>query len=464
MKRLIPFLIIALTLIQHATGQDRAARIDSFLTDQYLHQRFFGNVLIADQGKVIYQRSFGNANEETQRPLDENSVFELASVSKQFTAMGIVMLKEMGKLDYDDPLGKYIPELSFYEGVTIKTMLIHTSGLPDYMEVMDSTFDKSKIAVNDDIISIFAKVQPAVHFEPNTQWEYSNTAYALLASVIERVSGISYGDFLNKMIFVPLQMNHTLVYRRRYAPQTVEDYALGYVYSDSLKKFVLPDALPELNVVIWLDGIVGDGTVNSTTGDLFKWDRALNTDQLVSKKSMEEIFSSYEMSDHSPTEYGFGWMIEDNGVYGKIEMHTGGWPGYTTLIDRHSDNDKTIIVLMNHESDSAYLPLGQLRKLVYNIPPVQFIHPDKSEQKMIAGEYKNEAGKINKIELKGGILYREMSDGNKYELRPISAFKYQMMNVSPDVFYEFVVSDNKVVKYIITQPETKVVKEAEKVH
>lgn len=209
---------------------------------------------------IIALLLIGFANESTKEKLNENSIFELASVSKQFTAMAIVILKEKGKLNYDDKMSKFIPELSNYNHITIRNLLNHTGGLPDY-------------------------------------WEYSNTGYALLASIIENVSGMSYGDYLNKVIFKPLKMNNTFVYTRRYTPQKISNYAYGYVYSDSLKKYFLPDDLDETKIVVWLDGIVGDGTVNSTVNDLLKWDRALYKDQLVSKESKKEIFTSSELND-----------------------------------------------------------------------------------------------------------------------------------------------------------------------
>ena len=156
-------------------------------------KKFNGNVLIAEKGEIIYKNSFGLANESTKEKLNLNSVFELASVSKQFTAMGIVKLKEKGKLNYEDKIGKYLPELNFYD-ISIKNLLQHTSGLPDYMQLLDSllidaTWDnKTKIATNKDIIAIFSKHKPKLLFEPNTKWEYSNTGYALLASIIENIS------------------------------------------------------------------------------------------------------------------------------------------------------------------------------------------------------------------------------------------------------------------------------------
>lgn len=449
-----------LLLLQFTFGQQNIRVIDSFLTSLHNQGEFNGNVLLAGKGKILYKKSFGFSNEKTGEKLDENSVFELASVSKQFTAMAIVILKEKGKLNYDDKISKYLPELSHYSNISIRNLLNHTGGLPDYMEIMDSTFDKNRIATNNDIISTFARLKPQVLFEPNSKWEYSNTGYALLASIIEKVSGMSYGDYLSSTIFKPLNMTNTFVYRRRFAPKKVVNYAYGYVYSDSAKKYLLPDNIRETKMVVWLDGIVGDGTVNSTTIDLLKWDRALYTDKLVSKKDKEEIFSAATLVDSSETDYGFGWFLENNGVYGRIVSHTGGWPGYRTLIERHIQNDKTMIILLNCTNDNTYLPVTNLRRMLYNMEPIKYITLTDEEKEKFTGDYRNSKGKIVRIIFENGNLFRLSSEGEKFELKPVSKTKFQLMKVMPDAYIEFIMNaENKVEKYTLTQPETKVERE-----
>lgn len=411
---------IALLLIGHlAFGQDRIQKIDSLLNSLYSKEKINGNFLIAEKGKVIYSHSFGLANETTKDKLNENSIFELASCSKQFTAMAIMILKEKGKLSLDDKIIKYIPELSNYNGVTVRNLLNHTGGLPDYMELMDSLFDKSKIANNKDIIKIFSKYQPKILFEPNTKYEYSNTGYALLASIIERASGLTYADYLSKTIFKPLKMKNTFVYTRRLSPKKIDNYALGYVYSDSLKKYFLPDELKETNMVIWLDGIVGDGTVNSTINDLLKWDRALYTNKLLTKEAMKEVFEVATLKDESKTKYGFGWEIDDNADFGKITSHSGGWPGYVTFIERHITNDKTIIILQNH--DNVSIPVKSIRSILYNKPlPVQKIRKEiiiTAEQlKKFVGVYEVEKDFEIKISLDKDQLFAKLTGQNAFPI------------------------------------------------
>lgn len=452
------FLLLLLVFAKTIFCQTRVQKMDSLLTEMYAKGSFNGNVLVAEQGKILYNQSFGHSNETTKAKLDENSIFELASVSKQFTAMAIVILKEKGKLKYDDLMSKHIPELSFYKDITIRNLLIHTSGMPAYEQFMDSIWDKSKIATNKDIIASFAKLEPKVEFEPNTKWEYSNTGYALLASIIEKISGRTYGDFLNENIFKPLNMNNTFVYTRRYAPKKVENYAFGYVYSTEAKKYVLPDETDQFKFVIWMDGIVGDGTVNSTVIDLLNWDRALHNNKLVSAKSMNEIFSAAELNDKSKTKYGFGWQLEESEFYGKVLYHGGGWPGYRTFIERHPKTDKTIIVLQNYLGNKTENPTVNLKKILYNIPFPKYIKLPEEKKEMLVGKYKNDEGKIRTVIFENGLLYRKIDEtNNKTELRPVSETKFHLVNSNPDIFLEFEIKDNKAINYTLTQPETKTV-------
>jgi len=456
--------ILFIFLGQFAFGQTKVQKIDSFLIAFGKAMTFNGNVLIAEKGNVIFNKSFGIANQTTGEKLNYNSIFELASVTKQFTAMAIVLLKEQGKLKYDDKISKYLPELGFYN-ITIRHLLTHTSGLAEYAEVLDTAFDKSKIATNKDVIELYSKLKPGLQFEPNTKWEYSNTGYVFLASIIEKVTGMPYGKYLEKAIFKPLKMTNTFVYNRRYSPKKVNNYAYGYFYSDSLKKYLLPDSIPDVKKVIWLDGTYGDASLNSTVIDLLKWDRALYGTKLVSAKAKNEIFTAYELQDSTKTDYGFGWFIEDNGVYGKLTYHRGGWPGYRTIIDRHTDNDKTIIVLLNYVNrDSTYIPIKELRQLLYNIEPIKYIELTNEEKQLFVGGYQNiKTGTIVKFVFENGNLYRLYDDGSKLLLKAVSKTKFQLTENEPDVFYEFTIKDGKVIRYLLTQPEMKVKKEAVKV-
>lgn len=335
--------------------------IDSVMSAVVDSTQFNGNVLIARKGKVVYQKSFGVASYDTKEMLNDSTLFELASVSKQFTAMGIMMLKERGLLDYSDDVRKYIPELP-YEGMTIRHFLTHTSGIPDYMG-LDTKWDPKRIIFNPDIIEQLARIKPAILFKPGEKWEYSNTAYALLASIIERVSGKSYGDFLAENIFRPLEMKRTRTYNtRRSKNEIIPNYAVGFVYSDSLKRFIVPDSLKAYYYVYTLDGVQGDGIVNSTIPELFLWDRSLYTEKLVKRTTLEEAFTPVKLNNDSTYNYGFGWGIVQDSVFGKIVQHSGGWPGYGTFIKRYIDQDHCLILLSNNECRGCRTIVKQVDK------------------------------------------------------------------------------------------------------
>jgi len=356
--------VIIFIFSQTVFGQSKAQKLDSLFTSLYNSDKFNGNILIAEKDSVIFTKSFGYANESTKTKLNENTVFELASCTKPFTAMAILLLKDTGKLNLDDEISKYIPELYKYKNITIRNLMNHTGGLPDYMALMDTIWDKSTIATNKDIIQILEKQQPNKLFEPNTKEEYSNTGYALLASIIEKTSGKTYAEFLQSAIFKPLKMTRTFVYHRRLSSKKIKNYALGYLYLNG--DYILPDDYDRSKFVFWLDGVEGDGTVNSTIKDLFKWNRALNNNELVSEESLKLINSNGILKDGTLAHHGYGWRVLETEPFGKIARHSGGWPGYLTYIERDLDTDKTIIILQNHYN--GVMPKQAVRNILYGMP------------------------------------------------------------------------------------------------
>src|SRR5271154_3041082 len=203
---------------------------------------FSGTVLIADKGKPVYHKAFGYVNFETKSPMDTTSIFELASVSKQFTAMLVMMLKEEGKLKYDDRVDQYIPHLP-YPGITLRHLLNHTSGLSEYETLMKEHWDKTKVASNSDILEYLIRYHPDKNFEPGTKYKYNNTGYVLLGSVIEKVSGRDFVELINDRIFKPLGMNATDL-RSPAQKRTLRNFALGHIFVEAKGKYVLADSFP----------------------------------------------------------------------------------------------------------------------------------------------------------------------------------------------------------------------------
>lgn len=444
-------------------GQNKTERLDSLMTEYYKSGAFNGNILVAENGEIIYQNSFGLANEEANEKLNKNSVFYIASLTKAFTAMGIVLLEKKGKLEYDDEISKYIPELQFYGDITIRNLLTHTSELPDYMELFENNWNHKKIAVDEDVVSELARLKPEILSEPGEEFSYSNTGYTLLATIIERVSNQSFGKFLKKNIFKPLKMNDTKIFMRYRSKEKPQNLTVGYI-KDSLGTLFRPITLDKYALYYYLGGVSGDGGIFSTTGDLLKWDRALYGNKLISEEDKELIFNSYKTNDGKNTHYGFGWFLWDiNKVYGKIAFHSGGWNGYVTYIERHLENDKTIILLQNHSTDKTTIPKKEIRKILYNQPIYHKTELDSTILKLYAGTYLTDSGKEKEIIYEKGKLFMPMNPKVKLELIPVSKTKFVVDGFRPEVTYEFFVDNGKVQKYRVQQIGQNIDKEANRI-
>ena len=264
------FMITIFMGCNHKVTESKSAhslqqQIDSLLSTA---SDFSGVVLVAGKGKPVYYKATGYRNFETKEPLDTTDIFELASVSKRFTSMVIMMLKEKEKLSYDDLLEKYIPGLP-YSGITIRHLLTHTSGLPDYQAVMDKHWDKSNVAGNQDIITYLQKYHPPIVFKPGEKYEYSNTGYVLLASIAEKASGEDFIAFCRQHIFNILEMKHTDI-RSIEEKKSIENFALGHIYLPEKHRYIHADSFPSSNYTIWLGNRKGPGRVSATASDLLK--------------------------------------------------------------------------------------------------------------------------------------------------------------------------------------------------
>lgn len=419
-------LILAGLLLYGCRPHDkRPDTIAAFLKSQAEHFNFNGTVLVAEEGKVIYQGSFGLADYQTDRPLNDSSLFELASVSKQFTATGILLLRERGLLSLTDSLRMFFPELP-YSGITLHHLLTHTSGMPDYESLMESRWNRSRIAYNNDVIALMASEKPPVHFAPGTRWEYSNMGYLLLASIIEKVSAKSFAAFMNETIFTPLGMSRSRVYNTRKSGEVIDNYAYGHVWSDSLNRYILPDSLPSYDFVIYMDGIQGDGIINSTTADLLKWDRALADATLVPASVNVEMTAHHALADTlNDRYYGYGLSVGSN-EFGEYITHGGGWPGYATNLTRYLDGDRTIIVLSNNESAAGAIS-GTLARILFDVPVlVAYNHvpaeSDRSSLEAFIGKYSVRGSEMEILLAPAGQLQVTVF-GDTYDLLPESATK-----------------------------------------
>ena len=331
MQRIACFLLIGLllsTVTAYGLTSDQNADIDKLMRTLHERGQFNGAILVAKDGKILYRNGFGEANFQTGAPFTPETPSNIGSVTKQFTAMAIMMLAERKKLSYDDPVSKYISEFSqsaHFSKVTLRHLLTHTSGIPDYgdLAIDDSQLDQKGL------IAALLKKEHALA-EPGLRYRYSNPGYALLAIVVERISGKRFADVLEQEIFEPVGMSNTFVYdspTKKSAKAAVAYNQFGDVDDGS------PTAIP------------GDGGIYSTVEDLFKWDQALYTDKLVRQSSLSEAFTPAKVQQGTTT-YGFGWnVVEEDG--NKYLWHQGSQAGFRAFIERRLTDKVTVIMLTN---------------------------------------------------------------------------------------------------------------------
>jgi CubicO group peptidase (beta-lactamase class C family) len=317
----------------HTSG-NIVLKIDSLFQFLSTNKGFNGNVLIAQEGKVIYKNAFGYADLKEKTPLNIESTFQLASITKQFTAMAIMMLYEEGRLDFTDTLQRFFPEFP-YHNITIHQLLTHRSGLPEYMNFAKRYWrNKKHLMNNDDVMDMLITYRPGLNFVSDRKYKYSNTGYAILARIIEQVSGLQFHVFLERRIFEPLGMKKTFIYSTK-KMSNIEYMTLGYKNS---RRQAEED---------YLSGVVGDKGIYSTVEDMFKWDQALYTEKLIKQTTLQEAFTPFSYNWQDDNSYGYGWRIIMAGDSSKIVYHAGLWRGYSSIFVRRLHDKTTIIVLCN---------------------------------------------------------------------------------------------------------------------
>jgi CubicO group peptidase (beta-lactamase class C family) len=320
-------------------------QLSSFLDTALLRQNFNGGILIAKDGEIIYEKYTGKADLRKKDSITSNTAMHIASTSKTFTATAILRMVQEGKLSLDDSLQKFFPGFP-YSRITVKMLLNHRSGLPNYLYFMSNNKWgiqpngkwNHQYATNQDVLRMIYDKRPDPTGTPGARFNYSNTNYVLLAMIVEKISGISFPAYMRQKFFEPLQMKDTYV----------------FTLKDTLT------ATPSFtnNGIYWgydfLDATYGDKNVYTTPQDLLKWDQALYTDQLIEKPLLDSAFAPYSFEKPSIHNYGLGWRLQllPNGK--KVVYHFGKWHGSNAAFARLIDEKATIIILGNRFSKTIY--------------------------------------------------------------------------------------------------------------
>lgn len=335
------FLLLAIGLTACEKGSEPAADNKASqvtaLFEHYNEGRQPGAaVLVIKDGDIVFSGGFGYADLKNNVRIDENSSFRLASVSKQFTTMAVMVLAEEGKLDYDDLLTEHVPELDFWPDVTIRHLMTHTSGIPDYYE--EAFYDDFDAAApmpqNSDVVDILS-LYPEADFPPGDQYVYNNAAYEVLTTVVERASGISFAQFLKQRVFTPAGMATATTFNT--ATPDIPGRVFGY--DPTAEGYELNDYDP-------FNDMLGAGSVYATLGDFHAWEQSLLANTVVSAGALKNAYSPARLNNGQYTGYGFGWRT--GALRGHaVAAHTGSWVGFRTAITRFVDAGLTIVVLTN---------------------------------------------------------------------------------------------------------------------
>ncbi len=322
--------------------------------DSLLKRRGFnGSVLIAHKGAAVYNKSRGYARHWKKQELAEKeNIFQLASVSKQFTALSTLLLYERGLINLDDPVVKHIEEFP-YPDITVRHLLNHTSGLQNYFYVIEHFWKKDYLPVHEDMLALFIKQSLPLNFTPGRLFSYSNTGYVFLALLVEKVSGELFANFVHKNIFEPLRMNNSFVFHPSMNLEQLSDeknLTMGYERMGRRLREIPVD---------YVDGITGDKGIFSCTEDLLKWDNALENNLLISAETKQFAFERALLKNGRRVNYGFGYRIKpkENIIY-----HNGWWRGYRTAYVRLPDN--SLIVILNNTNASIIGLENQIRKVL----------------------------------------------------------------------------------------------------
>jgi len=338
--KIIPVSLI-LFFILNSCSLNKEKIIDELFKD-YRGEVPGASVLVIKNGKKVFEKSFGFANLEKNIAVTPQTNFRLASVTKQFTAMCILQLIENEKIKLETNLKKIFEDFPEYgKNITIKHLLQHTSGLIDYEDLIP---DSATIQVLDNDVLEMMKQLDSTYFEPGSQYKYSNSAYAVLVKIIEKYSDTTFAQYLEKNIFKPVGMENTIAFENGIS--TVKNRAMGYKPDNS--GFIFKDQSIT-------SAVLGDGGIYSSISDLYKWDQALYTNNLISTKTLNLAFSNGILNNGELIDYGFGWRLKE--FKGEICVyHTGSTSGFRNVLFRIPGKKITVIILTNRaEPDIRYL-------------------------------------------------------------------------------------------------------------
>ena len=411
---------------------------------------FNGAWLYAENGEIVSKGALGFRDPEDTLPITEDSIFQLASVSKQFTAAAVMLVMRQGLLSPEDKITKFFPELTAYQDVTVRHLLNHTSGIPDYFDDADWFIkiwkEEKRVPGNDEILRFLLETKAKPYFAPGEGLHYSNTGYNLLALLVERLSGVPYEEFLQKNIFELAGMTSTHCCHIRRDGVLFENYAQATVYDGGDDGKCVADVdSEEVGEVVAFDGLNGDDYVFTNIFDMLKWDRALREGRVLTIEEQQLMYTPGKLNNGEKAiydeddgqGYGFGWAVGQEEEFGLVVSHSGGMPGVATWFERFIDADRVLVILScrDYRDVRAYegywdgmeaAARDKEPEPVVSIEDIALKDPDKSKWESFCSKYEHPEEAdfiIDEVFLKDGELHAnaldEDGDPLSFRLYPI---------------------------------------------
>ena len=400
---------------------------------------FNGAWLYAEKGAIVSKGVLGSRDPENTLPITEDTVFQLASVSKTFTSAAVMLLVREGKLHPEDEIVKFFPEIP-YPGVTVRHLLTHTSGIPDYFDDADWFIriwkEEKRVPGNDEILRFLCETKAKPYFAPGEGLHYSNTGFNLLALLVERLSGVPYEEFLQKNIFEPSGMSSTCCCHIRRDGVPFEKYAQASVFEDG--RCVADVDSAEDGDVTAFDGLNGDDYVYTTICDMLRWDRALREGRVLTLEEQKIMYTPGKLNsgedavydEEDGLGYGFGWAVGRDEELGLVVSHSGGMPGVATWFERFIDADRVLVILSNRDYRDVRAYLGYwdgMEEVARDKKPEPIVciediavrDPDKSKWESFCGKYEHPGDAdfiIDEVFMKNGDLWSSAIDDDGDEI------------------------------------------------
>ena len=448
MKGILQFILchFLLCLFAHpGSGQPSFDALPTNEFDKIISEQFKPNetgciALVAKKGKIIYKKAFGMANIELDVPMNTDMVFRVGSITKQFTAISILQLMEKGKLTLQDKITSHIsgyPEVG--NKITIEHLLTHTSGIVNITSMKNFPDLKRKDLKTDKVIDFF-KNEP-LEFEPGTKWSYSNSGYILLGHIVEKVSGLSYGKYLEENIFKPCHMTGSFLDNQS---AIIRNRASGYAKdsAQTINAEFISMTIPH-----------GAGGISSTAEDLYRWNRALVSYKLVTRSTLEKAFKRHQLRDGKYTDYGYGWFFLNIQGHPTVE-HGGGIEGFLASSIYLPKEDVFVAVLSNSTGQSPEFVSAKLAAVSIGEPYFyKEVKLDSAWEHRHVGVYENDDGSLMNIYLEDGKMYSEFSDGNKIHLKAYDKDKYFFHDFFSTMIFEKSMDNNISYAYAVSRFE-----------